>query len=215
MNIAIIVSGGIGQRFGESVPKQYQEIAGKQIVSFVIDMLKKTKSIDKIVVAAHKDYKDLFQNKYQVEWTEAGSERNSSLRNGLEYIKKNYSCKKVIVLDAVMPLIKAETVDTYMELLDKHQAIATAQKITISLGCYDIHVVDRTRYYLMSSPEAFDFDLIYTYQDPNSSIVEVTQQFPEDTDVYLNFNAINNFKLVYKHDLSMMEILLKYEGLIS
>jgi 2-C-methyl-D-erythritol 4-phosphate cytidylyltransferase len=214
MNAAIIVSGGVGRRFDDPIPKQYQEIGGKKIVSFVVDMLKKAKTVGKIIAASHADYKDLFQNTYDVEWTEAGDERNTTLRNGLEYIKRNYTCDKVIVLDAVMPLIKAETVDMYMKLLGEYQVVATAQKITVSLGCYDMHVVDRTRYYLMSSPEAFDFDLIYKYQDPQSPIVEVAQQFPKDTDVYLNFDYVNNFKLVYKHDLNTMEILLKHEGLI-
>jgi 2-C-methyl-D-erythritol 4-phosphate cytidylyltransferase len=201
-------------RFGDPVPKQYQEIGGKKIISFVIDMLKTAKTVEKIVVSAHREYKKLIEDEYQVEWTEAGTERNISLRNGLEYIKQNYECKKIVILDAVMPLIRAETIDNYMNLLDEYQVVATAQKITVSLGCYDMHIVDRTRYYLMSSPEAFDFDLIYKYQDPMSPIVEVSQQFPESTSVHLNFDPVNNFKLVYKHDLRLMELFLKHEGLL-
>jgi 2-C-methyl-D-erythritol 4-phosphate cytidylyltransferase len=214
MNIAIIVSGGVGKRFNDPIPKQYQEINGKQIISFVIDALKKTETIDKIVVASDIKYKDLMENFYGVVWAPSGSERNQTVRNALEHIKKHYQCENVIVLDAVMPLIKPETVDVYMRLLNKHQAVATAQKITVSLGSYDFHEIDRERYYLLSSPEAFRFKLLDKYLNENSTLVEITQHFPKNTDIYLYFDNVNNFKLVYKKDLRLMQFMLKEEGLI-
>lgn len=214
MNAAIIVSGGVGRRFGSELPKQYQEIEGKHVVSFVINAVKKAKTIAKIIVAAHDEYKDLFTNIYETEWCSAGPERNITLRNALEYVNKNYDCGKVIVLDAVMPLINPETIDRYITLLDEHEAVVTAQKIVVSLGCYDLHEVDRERYYLMSSPEAFRFELIYKYMKPDSSLVEVTQQFPRGTDIFLNFDYVNNTKVVYKKDLRFISYMLKDEGLV-
>jgi 2-C-methyl-D-erythritol 4-phosphate cytidylyltransferase len=214
MNVAVIVSGGVGKRFGEDVPKQYQEIEGKKIISFVIDAVKNAKTIDKVIVSAHSEYKDLISNIYGVEWVEAGSERNITLHNALKHIKINYACDNIIVLDAVMPLINSTTIDSYIKLLDEHQVIVTAQKITVSLGCYDLHEVDRERYYLMSSPEAFKFELLYKYMNPNSPLVEVTQQFPKGIDIFLNFDFVNNTKIVYKKDLRLIHYMLKDEGLI-
>jgi 2-C-methyl-D-erythritol 4-phosphate cytidylyltransferase len=209
MNIALIVSGGFGKRFNDTIPKQYQLIQKKQVISFVIDAAKVAKSIDKIVVAAHKKYKDLICINYGVDWAEAGAERNQSLRNALEYIKLTYPCKKVIVLDAVRPFITPELIDNYMKILDEYQAVTTAKKITDSLGSYDLHEVDRERYYLLASPEAFNFDLIYSKFDAKSHLTEIIQQFPKETKVFLNFSTFNNIKITYKEDLFFAELLLK------
>jgi 2-C-methyl-D-erythritol 4-phosphate cytidylyltransferase/2-C-methyl-D-erythritol 2,4-cyclodiphosphate synthase len=214
MNIAVLMSAGVGRRFGEETPKQYQLIGGRQVISYVIDTIRKAKTIDKLLIVANMEYKDLIHNTYGAEFVEGGKERNNSLRNALEYIKRNYPCKKIIVLDAVRPLIKAEVIDSFIDSLDKHMVVATAKKVTDSLGCYDMHTVDRDRYYLLSSPEAFDFDLIYDKMDGNSPLVEVIQQFPEGIDTYLYFDYINNFKITYKQDLRLAELMLKDEGII-
>jgi 2-C-methyl-D-erythritol 4-phosphate cytidylyltransferase len=214
MNIALIVSGGIGQRFNDVIPKQYQIIEGRQVISFVIEACVDAKCIDKTIVATHRNYTDLIRNTYNVDLTEAGEERNQSIRNGLEYIKGHYPCDKVIVLDAVRPLVRSELIDRYMKLLDNYQAVTTAKKITDSLGSYDFHKVDRERYYLLSSPEAFEFDLIYTYMDARSPLTEVIQQFPEKTRVFLNFEPFNNLKITFKEDIRIAEIFLRDAGLI-
>jgi 2-C-methyl-D-erythritol 4-phosphate cytidylyltransferase len=208
MNIALIVSGGIGRRFNDALPKQYQLISGRQVISFVVDAAKKARAIDKIVIAAHKKYEAMLRKMYGVDWTESGAERNQTIRNGLEYIKKRYSCEKIIILDAVRPLVTSALIEKYMALLDEYDSITTAKKITDSLGCYDMYEVDRERYYLMSSPEAFKFDLLYTYMNAESHLTEIIQQFPRNTKVYLNFDTFNNVKITYKDDLLVAGVLL-------
>jgi 2-C-methyl-D-erythritol 4-phosphate cytidylyltransferase len=212
MNIALIVSGGIGSRFNDSIPKQYIYLNGKRIIAYVIDTLKKTRLIDKIIVAAHREYETLIRSEFDVEWTEAGKERNKTIRNGLEHIKQHYECDNVVILDAVRPLVKPALIDRYIELLNTYQAVTTAKKITDSLGCYDMHQVDRERYYLLSSPEAFHFDLIYRYFNEKSTLTEVIQQFPENTSVYLNFDYVNNLKITFLEDLLLVKFLLEQEN---
>jgi 2-C-methyl-D-erythritol 4-phosphate cytidylyltransferase/2-C-methyl-D-erythritol 2,4-cyclodiphosphate synthase len=208
MNIALIVSGGIGRRFDAPLPKQYQLIGGRRVIDFVIDSANKSKLTDTAVVAAHKEYEGMIRTEYNAEWAEAGLERNQTIRNGLEYIKKNYSCRNIIILDAVRPFVKSGIIDHYFNLLEKYQAVATARKITDSLGCYDLHQVDRERYYLLSSPEAFNFDLLYTHMDGSSKTTELIQHLPETTNVFLYFEYFNNMKITYKEDLRLAEMIL-------
>lgn len=35
-NIAIILAGGIGQRLGESIPKQFLKVAGKKLLNILL-----------------------------------------------------------------------------------------------------------------------------------------------------------------------------------
>ena len=211
MNIALILSGGIGKRLGASQPKQYLQIGGKRIISYVIEACTKSRTIDKIIVIAH----DEWAEKLSVEagfqgvvFCKAGKERNETLKNGLDYVKEHYSCQKIMIFDAVRPLVTEELIDEYIEKLDDYDIVLTAQRITDSLGCYDIHQVDRSRYYLLQSPEAYKFDALYKYFKKESRLTEVAQQLPRDSKTYLNFKFENNLKITYRHDLVVAEYLL-------
>lgn len=211
MNVALILSGGVGKRIGASIPKQYLEIRGKKIISYVIDACRGAGNIDKIVVAAHQAWIERMENLREfggIDFCIAGNERNETLKKGIDYIAAKYACDKIILLDSVRPLVSAELLEEYISLLDDNDIVLTAQKITDSLGCYDIHEVDRSRYYLLQSPEGYNFKLLHKYFKQDSRLTEVAQQLPQGTKTYLNFNFENNLKITYKHDLVVAEHLL-------
>ena len=52
MNIIIIMSGGVGNRFGANIPKQYCQLNGRPVIDYVIDAAKGSKVADKVVVVA-------------------------------------------------------------------------------------------------------------------------------------------------------------------
>ena len=51
MNAALILSGGVGARFGAAVPKQYTRIRRKMVIEYVIEAAKEAASIDVVMVA--------------------------------------------------------------------------------------------------------------------------------------------------------------------
>ena len=55
-NIAVILSGGKGIRFGGLVPKQYYRLAGKKIYEYSIDVFQACDLIDEIIVVAGDEY---------------------------------------------------------------------------------------------------------------------------------------------------------------
>ncbi len=56
MNIAVILSGGSGSRFGSDTPKQYINLAGKKIIEYTIAVFEQNKNIDEICVVADGSY---------------------------------------------------------------------------------------------------------------------------------------------------------------
>ncbi len=211
MNIAMILSGGVGSRFGADTPKQYQDLLGKPVVSYVVDNVKQAPEIDKVLVVCAKEYMEWFKTSFCVDVCEGGSERNISLMNGLKYIKSKYACDKIMIFDAMRPFVTPKIVSDYMKLLDEYEVVATCQKIVDSLGCLDTHTCDRSRYYLLQSPEAFRFDLLYNNFDPSSSLVEAYQQLPEGTSLYKYFDFKDNYKLTYASDLEIMKAYMQYK----
>lgn len=210
MNVAMILSGGVGRRFGAEIPKQYQDLLGKPVVTYVTEAALRAKSIDKVLVVCAKEYFDFFAA-YGVETCEGGAERNISFRNGLEYVKEQWNCDKIMVFDAMRPFVTPELIDVYMDKLDEFDVVATCQRIVDSLGCLDFKECDRSRYYILQSPEAFRFDLVYAHFDPDSPLVEAYQQMPDGTSLYKYFDFPDNYKLTYWHDLDFMRMYMEYK----
>ena len=211
MNIVAILANGIGSRFGSNIPKQFHKVKGKMVIEYVIESILSAETIDKIVIATNVKANSVYLadicSKNKIDMIEGGETRNRTLKNVLNYINENYDAEKLIVCDAVRPMITGSLIDDYFSFLDDSAAVVTAQKITDSLGCYDFQKVDRERYYLMQSPEGFNFKLLYDNFDSESPLTEVTQQLPENSKIHLYFDFNNNFKLTYPADLKYLEAL--------
>lgn len=216
MNIVTILASGAGVRFGSNIPKQFHKINGKMVIEYVAEAILEAEKVDRALIVTNvelnKNYLTSFSHTENIDIINGGNTRNYSLFNALKFINDNYGCEKLIVCDAVRPMITSELIDSYLSLLDSNDAVVTAQKITDSLGCYDISPIHRDRYYLMQSPEGFNFPLLYSHFDPESKLTEVTQQLPKNSKIYLNFNFTNNFKLTYPADLKYLESLINAEN---
>lgn len=213
MNIVAILANGVGARFGSNVPKQFHKVNGKMVIEYVIESILQSKDIDKLVIATNVEANSVYLadicEANGIDLIEGGSTRNRTLKNVINYIDSKYDCRKLIVCDAVRPMITGELLDKYLGLLDGRAAVVTAQKITDSLGCYKFQKVNREDYYLMQSPEGFDFPLLRDSFDSESTLTEVTQQLPEDSEIELYFDFNNNVKLTHPADLKYLEALIK------
>lgn len=213
MNAALILSGGVGARFGASVPKQYTRIRRKMVIEYVIEAAMQAESID-VVMVAGADCRQLraLQKKHGFRRAKGGSVRNETLLNGLTSLRE-LGCERVIILDAVRPLVTGKLMDEYLRLLcEGWDAVSTVQPITDSLGCLDMHEVDRSRYYLMQSPEGYDLPKLLKYFDPNSPLTEVAHQLPADSRIYLYRDFPENPKLTYPWEKNAIAQALKERG---
>ena len=213
MNAALIHSGGVGARFGANVPKQYVRIRRKMVIEYVIEAAMQAESID-VVMVAGADCPQLraLQKTHGFRTAKGGSVRNATLLHGLTALRA-LGCERVVVLDAVRPLVTGALLDAYIRLLTEGwDAVSTVQPITDSLGCLDCHEVDRTRYYLMQSPEGYDLPKLLEYFDPNSPLTEVAHQLPADSRIYLYRDFPENPKLTYPWEKMSIAQALKERG---
>ena len=208
-NIIMITAGGVGSRFGADTPKQYLLINNRPVISYAIEAARGSKYADAVLVVADPFYHEELRSTYGVDVAANGAELNITKRNGLDYIKQNSSCSKVIVMDAVRPTIETAVIDRTFELLDEYDAVAVARKITDSLGHYGEWVVNREEYYTLSTPEGFRFSLLDKHFRADSKYTESIQQLPEDSKVYLNFDVPYFEKITYPEDLIKIEAILR------
>ena len=88
----MVMSGGIGKRFGTAIPKQYNMIKGKPVIDYVIDACRRSSLTDAVVVVCDPQCvsfsKELENGNLDI--VHNGPERCWSIYNGLNYIKDNY-----------------------------------------------------------------------------------------------------------------------------
>lgn len=209
MNIAVVLAGGVGSRYGGNVPKQYCFIGDREVISFAIDEAKKCANIDKVLVVCDKAYQDRISKQYDVEVCDGGENRNLSVESALQYIKNKYKCNKIIFLDSARPLIKAQYIDDCIQKLNEYDCVITTQKIVDSLGRYGELYVNREDYYLIQTPEAFKFQVFCQYFDKSSDKTALCQFMPHAESIYQNFGLKQNFKITYQGDLEYIAQFLK------
>lgn len=207
-NIIMITSGGVGERFGSNIPKQYVEVNGRKVIGYVIDACKRSQLADGILVVAHPKYHDELVGEFGVDVAGSGPTLNGTKRNGLDYLLAHSACEKLVVVDAVRPAVETSVIDRFFTLLDDYDAAACARKITDSLGRFGQWIVNREEYYTLSTPEAFRFALFEQHFRAESPLTESIQQLPETSKVYLDFDAPYYDKLTYPEDLAKIQHLL-------
>ena len=62
MNIAIIKAGGVGNRMGAGIPKQFIEVNGKPIIIYTLEAFEKHPNIDSIIVVCVDGWHDILKS---------------------------------------------------------------------------------------------------------------------------------------------------------
>ena len=90
MNIAIIIAGGVGNRLGAPVPKQFVEVLGKPVIAYTLEHFQNHPEIDAIELVCVNGYQGHLQTiaeKYGIskllQIVKGGSEYERSIMNGV------------------------------------------------------------------------------------------------------------------------------------
>ena len=217
MNIVIVMAGGVGNRPGALIPKQYNLIAGRPVIDYVLDAVNASLCTDKTVIVMDRQwfsYSAMIRDEdYDI--VQSGESRIESLHNALKHIRENYACDKIVIVDATAPFIYADLLDDYFDKLDIYDVVITAQKITG--GFTDIHDarLDRNNYIITQSPEGFRFELLWKNFDPHFPYQETAGMLPDGSKRYYNFQFTNNLKLTNDFELTYAELMLQNLGKLN
>src|SRR5215471_6619418 len=120
MNVAIVVAGGKGTRFGGNRPKQFLELIGLPIIIHTLRQFEQSRQIEQVVVvlaapeiAQFHSLVEKFGLQKVSRLVAGGQTRAQSVRNGLVAIE---TADIVAVHDGVRPLVKPEEIDATVTL---------------------------------------------------------------------------------------------------
>ena len=94
MNIAVILAGGVGNRVGAQVPKQFIEVMGKPVLAYTVEVFQNHPQIDGIEVVcieSYMDYMEEMKEKYgftKLRWVaKGGKDFQESVMNGINHLE--------------------------------------------------------------------------------------------------------------------------------
>ena len=202
MNVAVILAGGTGSRYGGELPKQYCLLQGREVISYAIDAAKSCQAVDCVLVVCDSTYRERISSEYGVDVCSGGSTRNHSVWNAIRWIEEHRKdCEKVIFLDSARPLVRPELLEKYLKQLDDDDCVITGQKIVDSLGSSENRYEDRDKYFLIQTPEACRFAKLKESFDPESERTAICQLMPPDSTLFVSYEMKHNMKITYQGDL--------------
>ena len=127
MNIALVLSGGVGSRIRSDVPKQYIPVRGKMIATYTLHALCSHRMIDAIWVVADKPWQDpilsALENTKKIKgFSLPGENRQLSILNGLRDMKDYAADEDVVFIhDIARPCISEELIMETIKAVRGHE----------------------------------------------------------------------------------------------
>lgn len=174
-NIAIIFAGGVGERMGSNIPKQFLKVYDKEIIIHTIEKFQYNNQIDEIYVGCKEEYinylKDLIK-KYNITKiptdgiVEGGVTGQDTIYNILIKAKENNSGDSIVLIhDGVRPLITDELINENIKNTKKYGTSITCcpcfeTPIISENGEIIDEVLKRDTVYMAKAPQCFILDNI-------------------------------------------------------
>lgn len=177
MNIALILSGGIGTRLGTERPKQYIEVYGKPIIFYCIECILQHPLMDAVQIVA-----DPVWHGYIEKWlsqidtdirrkfkgfVRPGNTRQLSVYNGLEAaIDYADAADYVFIHDAVRPMLTVKQITDCLEAARGHDGVLPVLPMKDTVyssinGKTVASLLNRKEIYAGQAPEVFQLGKYY------------------------------------------------------
>jgi len=170
MNIAVILAGGVGSRFGASLPKQFLRLAGKYIIEYTIDVFEQNDNINEICIVANEEFFDKYKkivekNRYKKvkKIISGGKTRQDSSYSAIKEYDDNPECN-LIFHDAVRPFVSHRIINDTIKALDKYNAVDVAIPTADTIIEVENDVIksipERSKLKRGQTPQAFKLETI-------------------------------------------------------
>ncbi len=225
MNVAIVVAGGKGTRFGGNRPKQFLELNGAPVIVQTLRQFERCTEIESVIVvlpaeemAGFQSLIEKFDLKKVSHVVTGGDSRAQSVRNGLAAIDQ---VDIVAVHDGVRPLVTPEEIDRVVRAARASGAAILVAPIGDTVKEMDSSQVKRTlpRQDLRRAltPQCFRFEILKRAYDClaeiESSGIEVTDDsfLVERLGVAIIVveGSARNIKITNQEDLALAEMMVK------
>lgn len=226
-NIAIILAGGSGSRFGADMPKQFLQVAGKMIIEHTIDAFERHPMIDEIAIVSRADYmeemREMVKKDGYVKVThvlQGGKERYHSSLAAIEAFTDDDD--NLLIHDGVRPLVSERIISDCVNALAEYEAVDVAVPtsdtiIELNEDGSIARIPQRRLLRNAQTPQCFRRRVIaeafrLALQDPDffpTDDCSIVLKYMPEVAIKVVDGEPSNIKVTYKSDLETVERRLK------
>ena len=223
---AVVLSAGRGRRMESAIQKQYMCLNGKPMIVHTLAAFERS-CVDEIILVAgagEEEYcrKEIveaegFQKVKAV--VTGGKERYDSVFSGL---KAASGCDYVLIHDGARPCVTGEIIKRAADGAEQYRACVVGMPVkdTIKVADeqeYASHTPDRSRLWMVQTPQAFSYDLVYEayeklFREQNfAGVTDDAMVVERETSqkVKLIQGSYKNMKVTTPEDLAIAELYLR------
>ncbi len=223
-NIAIVLAGGSGSRFGHELPKQFFKINGRSIIEYSIEAFEKSGGIAEVWIVMNPLHLAEMQSivnknswKKVTKLISGGDQRTDSTFNAVNACDSENV--NLIFHDAARPCVSLRIIEDTVKALDRYEAVAVAVPATDTIFNVgeDTRLVreipKRSMMYMAQTPQAFSFNVIReAYQrylaDPQTGITDdcgMVKRYLPEVEIAVVAGDRRNIKLTTREDVVLLE----------
>lgn len=230
MAVGMLLAGGVGQRMGASVPKQFLEVNGKPIICYPLEIMEKHPLIDAVEIVCVESFIEEMQNIVdhygfkKVKWiTPGGVTCQESTWNGLKNLRGKVAEDEVILIHmSSYPIANADIMTGCIESAIENGNGCAARPIVFSSYFTDdrktsTKQIDRDKLMLCTMPYAFHFGECADLYDRafaegkgvTGNVFTNTLYCDYGKRIYFTRDSETNMKVTTPEDIKLMETFLR------
>ncbi len=171
MNVAVILAGGSGKRYGSPLPKQFLPLGNKTVIEYSIDTFCQHTAIDEVAVVVHPDYRsDMQAIVDRRSWPklkriiDGGAERYMSSLNAIKAYEDYPQNTNLLLHDAARPLVTPAIIDRVVAAIKNNVAVGVGLPCTDTIWEVENGQIEsiplRHRMWRAQTPQAFSIDVL-------------------------------------------------------
>jgi len=170
-NALIFLSGGVGSRMQNEIPKQYLMLGDRPIVWYSFRLFLQRERIKEVVVVAEMEWHPLFEEIFDEEkqpnqkllFAFPGKRRQDSVFNGFKKLSSHVDL--VAVHDGCRPFITEDLIETTFDAAANHGAAAPSLPVTLTIKQIDEanlvkKTIDRSSLQEIQTPQVVAYPLL-------------------------------------------------------
>ena len=231
MNYVILMAGGVGNRVGAGIPKQFVEVLGKPVIAYTMQKLQQCSEIDAIEVVCVDGFQDKLKKigdengiSKVIKIVTGGKDYEHSIINGVEGLKGTAKDDDVIMMHwAASPFVSDEILKDNIRVCKKKGNAMSACFAFLLYGTndgdYAQNVINRETFKTLSAPQSFLYkDIVEFYRqveekhlfdtvEAHTTSLMAALNWP----IYFSKGDQTNIKITTPEDLKLFEGFVLYE----
>ena len=223
MNYVIIIAGGVGNRLGASVPKQFVEVLGKPIIAYTMEHFQNHPEIDAIELVCVDGYQEHLKgiaDKYGIskviKIVKGGTEYERSIMNGVAGLKGIARPDDVVMIHwSASPFLSADIITDSIHVCKKKGNAISASYSYLLYGTNDGDCakksINRETFMTLSAPQSFLYRVIvdiYRQVEEKQLLDYVEAHTPAlmtelGIPLYFSKGSHSNIKITTKEDINL------------